>query len=156
YPNLALSIEVKVDASDNIVVVGEFQDTVDFGGGPVSVPFPASATFVVKFDAAGNYLWSKTFAPQMTWGDLQMDLDPAGNIVIAGTFSGTIDFGGGPLVGLSNSPLFVARFNAAGGHVFSKTFNGFAEAGGVAFDPSGNIVLSGTFDYPTDFGGGFL
>lgn len=149
--------DITKDASGNIIIVGELYGTVDFGGGPL-VSAGGSDIFIAKFDAAGNHLWSKRFGDAAFQGANAVTTDAGGNIVVVGTASGTVDFGGGPIATAGNGDVFVARFSPAGGNIYSNVF-GDANvdfAGGVAVDASNNIVVVGQFAGSIDFGGGML
>jgi len=145
-------MEVRVDSADNLIVGGAFYGEVDFGTGPM--PADQHSVGIVKLDGDGNVIWSKFFlSGQVSFAP--MVIDGANDIVMAGNFSKPIDFGGGTLENPFNSSMFVVRFDAAGNFVWNKAY-GQAAAGGVAFDPQGNILLFGTFNQPVDFGGGAL
>ncbi len=86
--------------------------------------------------------------------------DQDGNVVIIGEFAGVADFGGGPLVsaGGGNSSMFVAKFSAAGQHLWSTAYgsSGNPYIDDVAIDSAGNIVLVGAIVGEVDFGGGAI
>ena len=85
-------------------------------------------------------------------------VDGSGNLVVAGYFQGTVDFGGGALVSAGGMDLFVAKFTAAGAHVWSKRFGGTGDeiVRSIGLDASGNIFVAGSFSGQTDLGGGAL
>lgn len=162
-----------LDPAGNIVLTGTFANTIDFGGGPMtaSTSVPPDI-FVAKLDQSGNGLWQKDFpsTSMSSYSSASIVLPPAvdaqGNVALAGTFGetnsstpGTIDFGGGELKGKGHNDIFLAKLDAAGHHVWSKSF-GFANAvdaaQSVVFDPSGAVILSGAFEESIDFGGGLL
>jgi len=84
--------------------------------------------------------------------------DPAsGNVVFTGNLSGTTDFGGG-LVGPGG--IFLAMYDSAGNHVWSKCFNaavlGYSSVDGgygVMVDSSGNVSVSGQVSSVVSFDG---
>jgi len=84
------------DASGNVIVVGYFYGTVDFGGGPL-----ASAgnrdIYVVKFNAVGVHQWSQRFGDANSQYASSVTTDAGENMIITGEFAGTANFGGGPL-----------------------------------------------------------
>jgi len=87
-------------------------------------------------------------------------IDGSGNVIVAGTFMGTADFGGGPLTssGGTYPDIFIAKYSAAGAHQWSKRIGGIGDEipHGVAVDGSGNVVVTGSFTSTADFGGGSL
>jgi len=156
--NWACGNATAVDNAGNVVVAGDFDHTtIDFGGGPF-VNTGWVDIFLAKFDSSGNHLWSKRF------GDEEYDqsaagavFDSAGNVVVHGTFGGTVDFGGGPLTAADLGNIFVAKFDPNGNHVWSKGFGDGGHVGaGMAIDSAGNVVLAGEFSGTVDFGGGPL
>jgi len=52
---------VTTDTSGNVLVTGNFDSTVDFGGGNLTSAGGSNDIFLAKFDANGNHLWSKCF-----------------------------------------------------------------------------------------------
>lgn len=144
---------VAVDASGNVLVVGSFEDTIDFGGGPFTVPSKSSGAFLVKLDAAGNHLWSK--AAGTVAEARSVAADTAGNVFATGMFAGTIDFGGGPLTS-DFTDAFLVKLGADGAHLWSLHFSdkGGQEGMSVAVDGADNVVVAGSFWGAVDLGGG--
>lgn len=146
-----------VDAAGAAIVAGFYRGSVSFGGGPL-VSSGTNDVFIAKIDGDGKHLWSHRAGG--TGDDRAWDAatDAAGNVVIAGFFSNTIDFGGGPLVSTGSWDIFVVKLDSAGHHLWSKRFgdSGQQEAHTVAVDAAGNIVLGGMFWGAIDFGGGAL
>lgn len=54
---------VGVDARGEVTLSGGMQETVDFGGGPVTSPYPRNSTsyswFLARFAADGKHVWSE-------------------------------------------------------------------------------------------------
>jgi hypothetical protein len=48
---------------------------------------------VVKLDANGNHVWSKGYTTAQSLQFSDAAVDPNGNVVLAGNFTGSIDFG---------------------------------------------------------------
>lgn len=152
---------------------GDFQGSLDFGAGPlVSVPQPGGAptAFFAKLDAEGKPIWSKVLAGKPS-GTVTVESTAirGSELLIAGTFSGTVDFGGGALTSAGTSSydtsLFVAKLTTNGDHVWSKSFEPKSDKisgsfglhiPSVGLDAKGNAVLAGTFENNIDFGGGML
>jgi hypothetical protein len=87
---------VAADALGNVFATGEFWGTVDFGGGPLTSAGGWDVV-VAKLDAAGNHLWSKRFGDGGFQFSEGVAVDGFDNVIITGTFSNSVNFGGGPL-----------------------------------------------------------
>jgi hypothetical protein len=149
--------DVTVDASGNVIVTGRFDGTVNFGGGALNSA-GSSDIFLAKFGPDGSHIWSMRFGdplPQEAYG---VAPDASGNVIVAGRFYGTVDFGGGPLTSAGQTDVFVAKFSPDGNHAWSKRFGDTSEqhANGAAVDASGNVILTGYLYDGADFGGGTL
>jgi hypothetical protein len=146
---------VAIDGSGNLVMAGQFQGTADFGLGALTSA-GSYDIFVAKYTAAGAPLWAKRFGSSGSDYDYAVAVDGSGNVLLAGAFSGTVNFGGGSLTSAGNYDLFVAKFSPTGAHLWSRRVGGTGSesAEGVAVDPSGNVVVAGAFQGTVDFGGG--
>jgi hypothetical protein len=152
------AIDVAVDAQGDVVVVGEFVGTIDFGGGPLTSQGNRDM-FVIKLSGNnGAYIWGKRFGA----GDLdvadEVEIAPNGEIVVAGRIGSNVDFGSGPLSNKGGKDIFVARFSSAGAVIWANSYgtSGSEDIGGLALDSLGSPVVSGNYPGPIDFGGGFL
>ncbi|HET6348011.1 MAG TPA: SBBP repeat-containing protein, partial [Candidatus Krumholzibacteria bacterium] len=101
----------------------------------------------VKFDPSGNHLWSRQFGSTGTMSAASVATDLSGNILVTGNFSGTVDFGGGPLVSAGGPDAFVTKLDPDGNHVWSLRHGDvYNDLGvGVASDGSGNVLVLGSF-----------
>jgi PKD repeat protein len=154
---------VAVDASGNVVVVGTFSGTVNFGGGTLTASYGGAARyndiFIAKLSSAGGYLWSQRFGDSMDDYAYSVAVDGSGNIVMVGSFRGTLSLGGQSFVSYNfGIDAFVAKYSPAGQHLWSQAFGlqGPDELNGVAVDRNGNVIVTGYFQYSVDFGGGPL
>ena len=149
--------DVAVDASGNVVVVGQAKGTIDFGGGALTSAGEWDV-FVAKLDPNGNHLWSKRFGDAADQRASEVAVDAAGNVFVTGWFQGTMNFGGSNLTSAGAFDVFVAKFAPNGSHLWSKQFgnNFYQVSGGIATDPMGNVVVGGWYEGAVDFGGGAL
>ena len=150
---------IAFDASGAVSVTGLFRGTVDFGGGPLVAP-GNNDIFVARYDAGGAHVWSHVFGGA-TGNDIGQALasNAAGYVVIAGQFGSTIDFGGGPLTAADGGDVFMAAFDAAGTHQWSRRFGSSPSADvalGVALDQANHVALTGYSSGPINFGGSTL
>ena len=143
-----------VDSSGNVVVVGAFSGTVNFGGGPLTSA-GGSDIFVAKYSSTGTHLWSQRFGDASTSTAYGVAVDTSGSVVVVGNFTGTVNFGGGPLTSAGGLDIFVAKFSATGGYLWSQRYGGSRDeyAYSVAVDSSGNVVVTGNFQGTVSFGG---
>jgi hypothetical protein len=148
---------VAVDSGGNVVVTGQFDASssgVDFGGGAL---FSAGAkdVFLVKYSSAGAHVWSKRLGGSGYDLGGSVAVDGAGNVVVVGTFEGTINLGGGSLTSAGERDLFVAKFSPTGQHIWSKRFGGARVdwVRRVAADGAGDVFLTGQFLGTINFGG---
>jgi hypothetical protein len=148
---------VTVDGSDNVIVTGDFGGTVDFGGGQLTSAGNLDI-FVAEFDGGGNHLWSRRLGNNYSEFAYGVAADGSGNVILTGSFEGAVDFGGGDLTSAGDSDIFVAKFDAAGNHLWSRRFGDASGQGAyaVAIDGSDNVIVTGSFSGAVDFGGGPL
>lgn len=151
------SYDIAVDASGNTIIAGSFWGTVDFGGGPLTSE-GTDDFFVAKFGPGGTHLWSDRFGDAAQQELIYITTDASGNVIITGSFNGSVDFGGGALTSGGQTDIFVAKFGSDGAHLWSKRFGGTSPQSGygVAVDASGNVIIVGRFYGAVDFGGGAL
>jgi hypothetical protein len=148
---------VAVDGAGNVVVSGYFFGTVDFGGGALTSA-GSDDLFVAKLDPSGNHLWSKSFGGLGSQYARSVAVDKAGNVILAGGFALSVDFGGGALASVGGQDIFVAKLDPSGNHVWSKRYGDAQDqvARGVAVDGAGNVVVTGDFKGAVNFGGNTL
>jgi len=102
-------VGIAVDGSANVLVTGYFAGTVNFGGGGLTSA-GGYDIFVVKFSGVdGAHLWSKRFGSTDNDGGLGLAADGSGNVLVTGSFQGTVDFDGDVLTSAGLSDIFVLK-----------------------------------------------
>jgi hypothetical protein len=153
---------VALDSSGNVVVVGKFAGTVDFGGVPLASASGSSDVFVAKYvGPTGAHLFSRRYGGAENENALSVAVDSMDNIILAGSFSGTADFGGPvSLTAVGSSNIFVAKYTLAGAHLWAKPFHAMTATSpgrqapqSVTVDDAGDIVFAGQFCGTISFGG---
>ncbi|WP_437337923.1 SBBP repeat-containing protein [Sorangium sp. So ce394] len=160
----AQGIDIVIDSSGNVDVIGEFDGDVDFGSNTPTLTHPGGETrdiFLVQFSAAGTDVWSKQFGDTGLGSDdngTGVAVDSAGNVSIVGYFRTSIDFGGGTLTCVGATDVAVAQFDDTGAHLWSASLGGDNTqlGNGIAVDSSGKVTISGEFHHSADFGGSTL
>jgi len=153
------SVAVAVAAhGSQIYVTGYFEGSTDLGGTPL-----ASAggrdVFVAKYDENGNHISSVAFGGAGNDEGIDIAVSQlSGDVVLTGSFEGTVDFGGGALDSAGLKDGFVVKLGADGAHLWSQGFGGpVDDAGlGIALDGHDRVYLSGYYQQVIDLGLGPL
>src|SRR3954468_9062701 len=130
-------------------------------GSSNSVNTPACPTV----GTPGDVIWRQAHGGAGADGGRAVADDGGGNIGMPGTFTGTANFGSGPLTSNGQqSDIFIAKYTAAGVPAWSKRYGGGGIDGvySVAIDRSANcdgtggtncIVITGFFSGTSNLGG---
>ncbi|MDJ0656496.1 MAG: hypothetical protein QNJ40_20215 [Xanthomonadales bacterium] len=147
------TLAVAVDSQDNVYAGGDFGLTVDFDPGPGVAERTATSTdsYLVKFDAAGDFLWVKHFEAQGRVTDIVTDSND--NVIVAGTFSDTLVVDGTlTLVPVAQSDLFLVKLDASGNLLWGFSFGGSGDDDPhhLEIDSDDAIILSGIINGTVD------
>jgi hypothetical protein len=102
------------ERAGRLVLTGKLEGGINFGGGPLQGMGVDDDIVVAELSAGGG-----AHVASQAWGSPEDDganavaIDSAGDILIAGEFSSTLDFGLGPLVSAGGSDCFVAKLRLA-------------------------------------------
>lgn len=155
-------LSVAVDLNRNVVISGGFGDTVDFdpGSGVFNMTGIASSynIFILKLDAAGNFVWAKTVGDGGQDQGRAVITDATGNVYLTGDFDGSGDFDPGPgtltLTSLAYFDLFLLKLEPDGDFVYVKHMPGagyFGSGYDIAIDVFGDLLITGAFESTMDF-----
>jgi len=141
---------VVVDALGNPIVVGNFGAKIDFGGGAEYLPEGSNDCYLVTFDAQNQSALTSAVVGGTGYCEANAVAGgQGGNIVVAGSFSGDVDFVpgaiGGARTSMGSRDVFVARYTPAGAFSVFRQLGGAKDdfANAVSLDKSGNIYLTG-------------
>lgn len=147
-------VGVASDSAGNVYVVGNFQGSIDLGGG-VFTSHGDWDVFLAKLDPNGEPLWQKQFGDQLTDLAGGIAVDPSGKVFVTGGFTGAVDFGTGALSSPGDSSVFVAAFSADGDALWARGFGGAGPQIGLGVAAGvGSVVVTGSYGGSIDFGGG--
>jgi outer membrane protein assembly factor BamB len=146
----------------SIIMVGGFSGELTLRTRPPAKPSDVihsngqADVYVTKLDPAGHFLWRKHFGDREAQYGSGVAVDRAGNIIVTGEFHGTMSFGGPTLESIGESDFFIAKLDATGKHLWSKSFGNPRTQyhARVATLSNGRIVLTGFFYGLVDVGGG--
>ncbi len=140
-----------VDDDGDIVWVGVAQGVIDVGGGPIGsdTPFARASMVLARFTAEGEHRWSRAIVGANS-PFTRLAIGPDGQIVIAGDFFGTVDFGGTVLdvdpTGVTDRDSYLAAYDESGNLMFARGIRdqsaSYVSALAVAAD-TGEIWLAG-------------
>jgi hypothetical protein len=153
-----------VDSAGNVYVTGYFGDTFTFGGA-TATSNGGQDIFVLQLDVAGTPGWIKTFGGAASDSGAKLAVDSAGNVVVTGNFSSSVDFGDGARASAGQFDIMLLKLDGTsnGDLIAVRTFGAAGDDSGygVALDGTGGVHLTGwftgmvTFDAVTlDSGGG--
>lgn len=149
---------IRLDANENIVLAGNFSDTVDFDPGVLIYNLQSAGSddiFFAKYDPQGNFIWAKNIGGANYDGLPIFTLDNSDNIFLVGQmYSG--DFDPGPATyTLTNSSIFFVKYDPNGNFLMAKgledSLGSVGVASSITVDLSGNIYISGGFYGTVDF-----
>ncbi len=147
---------IATDGSGNVYTLGTTNSgSIDLGGGAVS---PTSTDlYLVSWDPAGNYRWSRLVGGSGPEFPGALGVDGAGNVYVAGEARGTLDLGGGSLPLQGFRDLFVASYTSSGAHRWSQRHGATGVTvvpNDMAVNAAGDLVVTGRADGSVDLGGG--
>jgi hypothetical protein len=146
-----------IDSSGNIVLVGSFSGNIIVEGTNLNTA-GGTDILVVKLDLDGKVLWAKKFGSSSDDIGMQVAIDSNNDIVLSGSFRGTVSFEGINLQSAGERDLFVAKLNPGGVRIWAKRFGGSVDNDAVAMavDADKNVLLTGFFRGTFDFEGAAL
>ena len=153
---------ISIDPTGNTYVSGGFNGTIDFDPGPGVHNLTVNGIegiFVLKLDAAGNFIWAKAMGGNGNeFGfSKSIDVDNSENVFLTGVFSGFIDFDPGTsIVNLQQyrgADIFVEKLDINGNFVWARSMGGLGYDSGEAIKvhSSGNLYIGGYYSQTADF-----
>jgi len=143
------------DAEGNLYLAGLFSGGVTFKQ-TLQATGSLTNAFLAKLARKGDWRWAVN-VPVTSDGLVKINalaLDGT-NVLVAGTFSGTVTFGGTNLTASSGSQAFVARYEpAATNWAWAIAFGNGASNSATALKVggNGNVYVAGQFSGETSFG----
>lgn len=149
-------LDIAIDPSGNLLVLGFF--TGDLTG--IQPPLSSAGSydlFLLKLSPDGGLLWAKRWGDSNDQSGGAMAIDSAGNILLAGGFNGTLDFGNSYSVSsVGSADIYVVKLNPDGDPMWIHRFgdNKGQSAYDVAVNKLGDLFLVGTFSGTMNLGDG--
>lgn len=152
-----------LDGAGNILLTGGFSGIADFdpGAGTYTMSSPGGGTdiFVLKLDPNGNFIWAKKMGSSggANQNGFAITNDASNNVLVTGSFDGTMDFDPGSgifnMTSAGQVDIFVLKLNSSGAFLWAKSMGSFYDDHGYSIktDPAGNVITTGRFMMQTDF-----
>jgi len=150
-------------ATGNTGGTGNTGNTGNFGGTGGAGP---TTDCSLVGEGGGTLVWAHRYGDEWRQTGTGVAATGDGDILVTGSFDGTLDFGGGALVAEtaadvngSYGSIYLARLSTVGTHGSSTMFSGnpIGHGEAVRVDTQGNTVLTGwVLGSGIDFGGGPL
>lgn len=168
---------VATDSQGNVIVLGVAVFTgSDYEAAPPQLPVSFGCpnqgqmlgktedrVYLTKLDPLGNCLWSNVFVLDLRYygyyGEpegLTMTVDKDDNVLVAGGFGGTANFGGGfTLNALDSKDIFVYKSDPSGATRWVENYGGTAYqvVNAMTTDAAGDIWIGGHWLLGIDLGG---
>jgi hypothetical protein len=152
-----------IDWADRIIVAGEFEGTIDFGGGALTGPTPGQSVhdaFIALLASDMSYLNQVDGMMKSTNTYLRaLTTDWMGNIFITGGLAdGSLSLGGNTMTSNGQDDVIIAKYDSALHHKWSEHFGDSSDQDGTAIvtAPTGDVIVAGIFEGDLDFGLGAM
>ncbi|HNR19972.1 MAG TPA: hypothetical protein PKL45_08315, partial [Bacteroidia bacterium] len=157
---LCLSINIK---GSQLFLAGDFRGTSVFDPGQTNYILTAmtpnySDVFIMELDTSGNFKWVKQLMGTEGLSLRELNLDYSNNILLTGTFSGTVDFnpditGSYALTSAGGRDAFVCKLDTGGNFIWAKQIGGtgiYQDGTSLDVDGVGGIYVTGRFNGTID------
>lgn len=154
---------IATDASGNLYISGDFMGTVDFNPDTTTtynLSDSVQKAFLLKLASDGSFQWVKKIGgednnPISSYNYANaVAVDGASNILLTGSFMGTITMGATTLVSNGYSDIFITKLDASGNYLWAKSIGNTWDserATRLTVDAANNIYIAGTYKGGLDF-----
>ncbi len=144
--------DITTDINGDIITVGSFEDTVNFGGITLH-SLGSSDIFVAKYNNTGTEIWALREGGIDYDQALSVTTDNLGNIIVTGIFSGTVSFETAVLTSQGNYDIFTAKYDTNGAMLWVHQGGGEGYDYGyeVTTDNLNNVIITGTYEQVANF-----
>jgi hypothetical protein len=151
------SENLAIDASGNIYTTGDFSGTIDFDPSINTYTLSSGVfpkMYINKLSSNVNFIWAK----ELSCDKANIDINILGQINLAGTFRGSVDFDPSSntysMTSISNTfDIFISSLDTMGNFLWAVNFGGKKNevAYSINVDNNYNIFTFGTFNDTCDF-----
>ncbi len=147
---------ITVNSEGHCFVAGSYYEEAYFGDHSIECDF-MSDMFIAETNADGNWIWVQQAGGPHVEACWDMVADDEGNCYLTGFISDDTDFGSTHMDTEGPYDSFVAKINDGDWIWAVQVASGQMDvAHGIDLDATGNLVVTGYFTGPADFGGTIL
>lgn len=130
----------------DLIIAGGISTETDMGGTTLTSAGSSDA-FVARYLPNGTLAWANRLGGTMFDEATAVAVDAAGNVYVAGTFTGTVNFGG-DVVTARDFDMFLAKYSSNGALQSVRTMGGTGmdQPYALAIDSAGNVLMAGSFE----------
>ncbi|HMW39734.1 MAG: T9SS type A sorting domain-containing protein [Saprospiraceae bacterium] len=146
-----------MDGDGNLYVIGNFRDTVEFGGPSFrKISNGINDVFVAKINVEGTTVWLRQIGSTQDDQGRSIAVDHDGHLYVTGTFQGALQFEKSPVLSLNavkNYDVFTACMSTDGDFIWSRSVGGINDdqVFTLSLDQESNIYVCGTYNSDLDF-----
>lgn len=146
---------VAVNSRGDVIATGQFRGEAKLGAATLRSAGAQTDIFLTTIDAeTGTPIWTKSFGGGGTDGAYAVAVDDGDNVIVAGRFDKAALFGSSPLEPEGGFDVFLAKYNAAGDHIWSRRLGGPGADNVTDVAIAGHVILvTGEFEGRARFGG---
>ena len=146
-------ISLAISHDNKILLSGRINGICNFDGGGLISNSGGSANqdmFLVKYDTAGTYEWSRQFSASISEesSTKTIAVNSSGEILLAGLFSGNLNIGTSMLASNGSTDAFVAKLSSDASTTIWAHKIGTSSADGafgIGVDANNNVFISGFY-----------
>lgn len=163
-PSYDWASDIITDSDGNVFLLANFDESVDFDTGTGTNTLTTAGfmdSVIIKFDANGTMLWIKQLSSEIDSGIQATSFlfDTSGNLVIGGSFEGTVDLNPGAAsfmltsMNLSRYDGFILKLTQNGEFILGKQIESSHDLvlNKLIVDINNNIAATGWFKNTADF-----
>lgn len=143
-PGSGTTSKIFIDGSNNLYAAS-VMDTSASGLGKRSAV--SNRIYFSKYNSGGSLILRKEFADPAGAEIKSIAVDLSGNIVLAGTFLGTMNIDSHVISTASNYAFYVIKLDPSGNYLWSNTGESESIGESLVIDNQGNSIFYGFYDY---------
>jgi hypothetical protein len=158
-----LSRSIAIDNNNNVLLTGQFQNTVDFDPSNNEYELTSNGVhdvFILKLNSNGSLVWARNIGGTDSDSGSSILTDNLNNVYITGYFRDTVDFNpSSDITNISAHPddefgdIFILKLNSNGGFLWAHGYGGEGKDEGqsLTIDQINNLYIVSDFKFTVDF-----